>query len=452
MWDLLLRRCLVFPSATTMAITDIAIDDEKIVAIAPGLPQNAFRIIDVDEYPTYAGGIDVHVHTDTDFGGHQTQDSFAQSTGAAAAGGTTTIIDFALPDRHKNQALIPLLKERIAAVQREAVIDVAFHGGLTGIDQDFSSVIQQCYQLGVTSFKMFTVNRHHFGLSYFQIRQVLQALRNIPNGLAVLHAECDDIIQGLSSQQNDKQPIQHAKARPPVSEASSIGALGALLQEAQVPGYFVHVSTPEGLTLIERMKSQGQNVYAETCPHYLLLDETVYNRPNGACFVCSPPLRPTAVQKTFSAQVLRGHADTIASDHNCFTTSQKLAAPDDYHRIPNGLPGVEYRMAAFYTWAVQEHNLSPFVFQTMTATRPAQIMGLYPQKGVLAVGSDADIVVWDPNAATDTGHTHMATDFVPYRDLSLVGRPVLTISRGQIVVEQGRMVGTPGHGKFLARA
>ncbi len=448
--DMLVRNCEMYLSDRTV-LMDIGIAQERIVCVGENLDMAAHRIFDAEGRPVFPGGVDAHVHTATQLGGYLTQDTFFESTKAAARGGTTTIIDFCIPEQGQGPDLIEMMDERIAAISRDSVVDVALHAGLSRLDSgDIERQIREAMRRGITSFKMFSAYPGSVMINYGEIFQAMRIIAQ-QGGVAVIHAEHQDLINMATQGKNLAVASSHRDSRPVVSESVAVSTLLALVEATQCPTYFVHISSQEALAQIHQRKVSGLRVGAETCPHYLTLDGSLYDTMDGALYVCSPPLRDQLERTALWNGVAGGSVDLISSDHCCFGRSQKFRHRDDFRRIANGLPGVETRMPLIYDQGVRTGIISAYQFQQVTATGPAQWLGLYPQKGVLQPGSDADVVIWDPDRSFPTATTTMATDFLPYSHLALRGMPVLVIARGRVVWNDEDFVGRRGQGRFVRR-
>jgi dihydropyrimidinase len=437
---------------------DVLIEDEKISLIGANLADvHAEKVIDAAGKFVLPGGIDVHTHLDMPFGGTTSADDFESGTKAAAFGGTTSIVDFAI--QYKGQTLHHAWETWMKKAEDRAVIDYGFHMIMTDLNDQTEQEMDALVRQGVTSFKLFMAYRGVFMLDDGSIfKALLRTGRN--GGMICMHAENGDVIDVLVQRalaEGKTAPKYHALTRPARAEAEATHRAIALAEIADVPIYIVHLSAAEALEMVTEARDRGLPAYAETCPQYLFLSDASYEEPGfaGAKYVMSPPLREQAKQ----AQLWRGLAfndlQCISTDHCPFCMKeQKELGRSDFSKIPNGAPGIETRMSLVYDGGVREGRISLNRFVELTSTSPAKIFGLFPRKGTIAPGSDADIVVFDPNrTVTLSARTlHMKVDYNPYEGRQVTGAADTVLSRGRVVIENGMFVGTPGSGSFLKRS
>lgn len=439
-------------------VGDILIQDGKIAALGTNLaPHNISQTIDANNLFIFPGAIDAHVHMDLNIGKDIiSSDDFYSGTRAALAGGTTTIIDFVTPQR--GQSLIEALHQR----QREAeksLCDYSFHISATEWQDNTAAELKQCVvQEGITSIKLYMAYKKSIGLDDKDILQVMNHAAQL--GMVVLlHCEHDETLSYLQQRfiaAGQVTPAYHPLSRPPEVEREAV--IRALLM-AQATGcqlYIVHVSTSEALTEITNALQTGQMVFTETCPHYLLLDDSSYDSPHfeGAKYVMSPPLRKKKAQHDLWNALKSGIIHTIATDHCPFHfKGQKEIGKQDFTLIPNGVAGVEHRLMLLYSYGVRQNRLTLSQFVKLTATQPAQIFGLYPQKGTIAVGSDADLVLWDPLIkSTISARTHYQNcDYTIYEGFSIQGKPHTVLLRGEVAFHNEQVILERGSGKYLRR-
>jgi dihydropyrimidinase len=454
MLDLLIRDgTLVSADGQTRA--DLAIKGGRIVAVGDaGVFPEAERTLDASGRLVMPGFVDVHVHFNQPVGDVRTNDSWFEGTRAAAFGGTTTIVDFALPSPRETP--LACVERRIAEAAPEAVIDYGLHACYTQATTDEHSLAQiaELIQLGVPSIKLFTVYRDMFMASTADILSVLRALSGA--GIAAVHAENAPIVEKLTETfvaAGQLAPRYHALSRPHVAEVEAMESVLALARETHTPLYFVHMSARQARRVLERARADGVLVGAEVCPHYLVLTEEAYERPDGQNFVCSPPVPSAEDAAELWAMLSDGTVTSVASDHCCFTLAQKRLGKDDFTHTPPGLPGVETRASVLYSEGVARGRISASRFVQLVATAPAQLVGLWPHKGHLGVGADADVVLFDPTAdwVVHSADLHMATDYTPYEGFSIRGRPTTVISRGEVVVRDGMFAAAAGRGRFVPR-
>ena len=436
---------------------DVLIEDEKIALIGASLADiRADKVIDATGKYVLPGGIDVHTHLDMPFGGATSADDFETGTVAAAFGGTTSIVDFAI--QYKGQTLHHAWETWMKKAEGRAVIDYGFHMIMTDLNDQTEQEMDALVRQGVTSFKLFMAYRGVFMLDDGSIFRAL--LRTGQNGGTIcMHAENGDVIDVLVRRAlaaGHTAPKYHALTRPARAEAEATHRAIALAEMADVPIYIVHLSAAEALEMVTEARDRGLPAYAETCPQYLFLSYDNYEEPdfNGAKYVMSPPLRDRAKQ----AQLWRGLAfndlQCVSTDHCPFCMKEKRLGENDFSKIPNGAPGIETRMSLVYDGGVREGRISLNRFVELTSTSPAKIFGLFPRKGTIAPGSDADIVVFDPNrTVTLSAKTlHMRVDYSPYEGRKVTGATDTVLSRGRVVIEDGKLAGRPGSGSFLKRA
>src|SRR5438034_1230311 len=430
-------------TATDTYQADLAIEDGKIVAIGRSLPrENARRVFDVPGKYIFPGGIDVHTHLDMPFGGTTSADDFETGTRAAAFGGTTTLIDFAI--QAKGTKMRDALDTWWTKAAGRAVIDYGLHMIVTDLGEagleDMDSLVAE----GVASFKLFMA---YPGVLMVDDATIFQALsRTARNGaLICMHAENGgviDVIVRRALAEGKTAPIYHALTRPVTAEAEAVNRAIAMAEIAGVPIYIVHLSSEDALNKVREARDRGLPAFAETCPQYLLLSVEELARPNfeGAKYVFTPPLREQPRPPNLWDGLKDDHLQVVSTDHCpfCFE-DQKALGKDDFTKIPNGGPGIENRLQLLYHHGVNQGRLSLTRFVELTATTPAKLFGLYPRKGTLAPGSDADIVVWDPKArhVISAKTHHMRVDYSMFEGFEVKGNARLVMSRGDVIVEDG---------------
>jgi dihydropyrimidinase len=436
---------------------DVLIEDEKVAVIGTTLDMHADTIIDASGKYVLPGGIDVHTHLDMPFGGTTSVDDFESGTRAAAFGGTTSIVDFAI--QYRGQTLHHALETWARKAEGKAVIDYGFHMIITELNDQVEDEMDALVRQGVTSFKLFMAYPGVFMLDDASIFRAL--LRTGKNGGRIcMHAENGGVIDVLVQRalaEGRTAPKYHALTRPSRAEAEATHRAIALAEIADVPVYIVHLSSAEALEMVTEARDRGLPAYAETCPQYLFLSYDNYEEPGfaGAKYVMSPPLRERAKQDLLWRGLAFGDLQVISTDHCPFCMKeQKELGARDFSKIPNGAPGIETRMSLVYDGGVAAGRLSLNRFVELTSTSPAKIFGLFPRKGTIAPGSDADIVVFDPAATiTLSAKTlHMNVDYSPYEGRQVTGATDTVLSRGRLVIENGKFVGRPGAGSFLKRA
>ena len=448
--------CVV--TATDTYAADIAIERGKIVALGKELPrQNAGTVIRAAGKLVFPGGIDVHTHLDMPFGGTTSADDFETGTRAAAFGGTTTLIDFAI--QYKGQRLQQAFDTWMAKASSKAVCDYAFHCIVTDIADGQLQEMNALVGEGVTSFKLFMAYPGVFMLDDASIFKALQTTAK--NGaLICMHAEngsAIDVIVQQALAEGKRAPKYHALTRPTTAEAEATSRAIALAEMAGAPIYIVHLSCNDALEKVREARDRGLPVYAETCPQYLYLSLENMDAPGfeGAKYVFTPPLREKWHQEKLWNGLKRDHLQVVSTDHCpfCFK-EQKELGKDDFTKIPNGGPGIEHRMSLIYSGGVAAGRFSANRFVELVSTTPAKLFGLYPRKGTIAVGSDADLVIFDPSRKhTISAKTHhMRVDYSMFEGIQVTGMPEVVLSRGRVVIEGEKFLGAAGQGQFLKRA
>ena len=436
-------------------VADIRVGGEVISEVGTSLPPMAGeRVIDAGGKIVIPGGVDVHTHMDLDLGSVRATDDFYTGTVAAACGGTTTIVDhmaFGPPGcsiSHQARAYHLL-------ADGNAVVDYGFHGVLDHVDDAIIDEVGTLIDEGITS--------HKFYLTYAGRISDGEALRLMERAselgiLLAVHSENDGSITYLREKYSKigaTAPVYHAKSRPPETEAEAVCRMAWLASMAgDAPLYIVHLSSGPGLECVCFARSRGQrNLFAETCPQYLLLDESLYLREDGLKYIMSPPLRARENCESLWRGVQTSNIDVIATDH-CpfFYSKEKQLGKDDFMKAPGGAPGVEARIPLMLA-EIEAGRLTLEQFVTLCCTNPARLFGMYPKKGVVAVGSDADLVLISPDykAALTHDMLHENCDYTPYEGLPLSGYPVMTISRGEVIAQDGRFIGSRGRGRFIKR-
>ena len=444
-------------TATDLYKGDVLVEGEKITVIGTALTMPADRVIDATGKYLFPGGIDVHTHLDMPFGGSKSADDFETGTVAAAFGGTTTVVDFAI--QYRGQTLHDAWETWAAKAEGKAVIDYGFHMIITELNDQVELEMDALVRQGLTSFKLFMAYPGVFMLDDASIFKAL--LRTGKNGGTIcMHAENGGVIDVLVQRalaEGKPAPKYHALTRPARAEAEATHRAIALSEIADVPIYIVHLSAAEALEMVTEARDRGLPTFAETCPQYLFLSYDNYEEPgfDGAKYVMSPPLRAKEAQKQLWRGLAYNDLQVISTDHCPFCMKeQKELGVNDFSKIPNGAPGVETRMSLVYDGGVRQGRITLNRFVELTSTSPAKIFGLFPRKGTIAPGSDADIVIFDPEKKlTLAAKTlHMNVDYNPYEGREVTGVTDTVISRGKVVIDAGKFTGTPGAGSFLKRS
>ncbi|MBI4575605.1 MAG: dihydropyrimidinase [Planctomycetes bacterium] len=449
-------------TATDRYTGDIYVENGHVAALGRDL--SAFRragdeVVEAGELLVFPGGIDAHTHMELPFMGTVSTDDFRDGTVAAALGGTTGIIDFAIPA--KGDGLLDTLARWHEKANGRAVVDYAFHMAVVDWNERIRDEIPLVAERGVTSFKTFTAYKGVLGIDDGQLFSILRRVREA-GGLVTVHAVNGDVLSVLAEEfvrEGTTGPEYHYQTQPNCMEAEATHRSFALAGLARQGVYIVHMTCGESLDELRQARRAGLTAYGETCVQYALLDESLYHKPDfeGAKYVLSPPLRSRKDTEEVWRALADGTLSTVATDH-CpfnFQGQKDRGRPPlaDFRRIPNGLPGVEERMSLLYTYGVAAGRISLNRFVQLTSTNVARIFGLHPRKGTIAVGSDADLVLYDPRWEGTYSARRQASrcDTNVYEGWRQQGRVVHTIQRGRFLVRDGRFVGEEGGGRFIER-
>jgi len=458
-FDLVIRGGTVATAADVFA-ADVGVNGDRIVALGAALPSGR-REIDARGKLVLPGGVDSHCHIEQlSSMGIMCADDFHTATVSAAFGGTTTVMSFCA--QHRGDSIPSVLADYAERARTKAVIDYAFH--LIVANPDSATVgrdLPQAITQGIRSFKVFTTYEK-LRLADEQILEVMAVARK-HGALVMVHAENHGVISWLGErmvEQGNVLPRYHAICHTRGSECEAIQRVAMLAELIDVPVLIVHVSTVEGIAAIRQARAQGVKIYGETCPQYLFLTAKDLDRPGleGAMFCCSPPPRDEAAQQACWQGLADGTLSVYSSDHAPYrydeTGKLPKGAKTTFKDMANGVPGLELRLPLLFTYGYRAGRLSLPQFVDLTATRHAQIYGCYPQKGTIAVGADADIAIWDPDCALEIKpeliHDHVG--YTPYAGRKLQGWPVIVLSRGEVIISEGRLNAERGRGRFVARA
>jgi dihydropyrimidinase len=438
---------------------DIYIDKGRISLIGQGLNLPADTILDASGKLIMPGGIDVHTHLDMPFGGTNSADDFATGTVAAAHGGTTTIVDFAI--QSFGEGLFPAFEAWMRRAEGKAAIDYGFHMIVRELSEQVSIDMDRLTRHeGVTSFKLFMAYPGVFMVDDATIfRALLKTREN--GGLVCMHAENGGVIDTLVKEAlrtGHTAPKYHALTRPTRAEGEATGRAIALAEMAGVPIYIVHLSCADALEKVKQARDMGLPAYAETCPQYLFLSNEDYERPGfeGAKYVMSPPLREKWNQEALWKGLQKNDLQVVSTDHCPFCMNeppQKQMGKDDFSKIPNGAPGIETRLMLLWDGGVRTGRIDVHRLVEIASTNPAKMFGLWPQKGTIAIGSDGDLVLFDPDKETtlSAATLHMRVDYNPYEGRVVRGSPAVVLSRGEVIVDHGEWKGRLGRGQFVKR-
>ena len=444
-------------TATDIYHSDILIEEGRIAALGKNLQKDSnMHIINATNMLVFPGAIDEHTHMAMPFNGTVTA-SWETETIAAAVGGTTTLIDFA--KQTKGESLADTIALWKSKATRKTAIDYSLHVAITDLTQEVLDEIPAIIESGVSTLKLFMAYKGEIMMDDEALLTVLQKARTV-GALVMVHAENGDVIDLLQRQlvaQGKIEPKYHATSRPIIVEAEATRRAIALAKVADAPIFIVHVSGGESLEEIRRARSTGQPVFAETCPQYLLLDESYLDLPGfeGAKYVCSPPLRHKSNQSQLWQGLFEGSLQTIGTDHCSFNfKEQKHMGLDNFRKIPNGVNGIENWLQLLYTYGVQGGKISLNKLVELTSTNPAKYMGLFPRKGTIAIGSDADIVLYDPTLAytiTVEGQKQNS-DYHLYEGFKVQGIPRYVLLRGVVIARNGEYIGNLDQGDFISAA
>ncbi len=445
-------------TATDQYVADVLIEGGTIALIGRDLDLAADRIIDASNRLVIPGGIDVHTHMELPFGGTFSSDDFRTGTIAAAHGGTTTIIDFAV--QYKGETLTQALENWHRKAEGKTAVDYGFHLIVTDLpDERLPEFKRIIHEEGITSFKLFMAYPGVFLVDDATIFRAMTAAAE-HGALICMHAESGLVIQEMVRRalaEGKTAPKYHALTRPTKAEAEGTARAIAIAEMAGSPVYIVHLSCYDALLKVKQARDLALPVYAETCPQYLFLDYSLYEQEDfeGAKYVMTPPLREKWNQEELWKGLRMDDLQVISTDHCpfCFKEQKELGR-DDFSKIPNGAPGVEHRLSLIYTGGVAAGRISVNRFVELVSTAPAKLFGLFPKKGTIAIGSDADLVIFNPQAEmTISARTHhMNVDYNAYEGMRVRGIPEMVLLRGKVIVQNGEYVGTPGEGRFLKRA
>src|SRR5580700_567288 len=436
-------------TATDRYRGDVLVEGEAIAVIGTALDIHADKTIDATGKYVFPGGVDCHTHLDMPFGGTTSADDFESGTTAAAFGGTTSIVDFAI--QFRGQTLHHAWETWMKKAEGKAVIDYGFHMIMTEVSDQLELEMDALVRQGVTSFKLFMAYPGVFMLDDASIfKALLRTGRN--GGTICMHAENGGVIDVLVRRalaEGKTAPKYHALTRPARAEGEATHRAIALAEMADVPIYIVHLSAAEALEMVTEARDRGLPAYAETCPQYLFLSYDNYEEPDfeGAKYVMSPPLRQKEDQERLWRGLRFNDLQAISTDHCPFCMKeQKQLGRGDFSKIPNGAPGIETRMSLVYDGGVRTGRISLNRFVELTSTSPARIFGLFPRKGTIAPGSDADLVIFDPHRTERLSYKtlHMNVDYNPYEGREVTGVTETVISRGRVIVDAGTFTGKAG--------
>tara|TARA_R110002073_G_scaffold57778_4_gene146803 strand:- start:237437 stop:238822 length:1386 start_codon:yes stop_codon:yes gene_type:complete len=442
-------------TASESYIADVYTEGEKIIAIGQNLTYQANKVIDATGKLVFPGGIDPHVHLDMPFMGTYSSDDYETGTRAALHGGTTMVIDFIL--QTQGDTLLNALRTWQQKSESKAIGDYSYHMAVTDFNDDVAAeVIQLIEQEGITSFKTFMAYKGALMIDDGQMVQLMKVVKK-HGGLVTVHATNGDMIDSLIAKnkaEGNLSPLYHYLSQPEVTEAEASARFTDMLAYTDCPGYIVHMTCEGALNAVRTATKRNQKVFVETCMQYLMLDASLYEKDfEGAKWVMSPPLREKKDQVALWSGINQGLIQVVGTDHCPFMWEQKKMGVADFSKIPNGHPAIEHRMELLYSEGVHKEKISLTKYVEITATNAAKIFGMYPRKGTIAIGSDADLVIFDPKKE----HTisvkthHMNCDYSAYEGQKVMGKTAIVILRGEIAIENSACKLKAGHGQFIPR-
>jgi len=445
-------------TASERFVGDVYCEGGKIKAVGTNLEKASSQdeVIDASGQYIFPGGVDAHVHMELGFMGTVSSDDFETGTAAGVAGGTTSIIDFVIPNR--NQPILDALEDWHAKADK-AVADYAFHMAITWFGDQTAKDMQTCVRdHGIPSFKTFMAYKGAIGVDDAELINVMRTAKDL-GALVTAHCEHGDAVLALQKQymgEGKVEPKFHAMSRPTYVEGEATNRAITLARLSGTPVYIVHLTCQEALNAVTEARLRGQAVFAETCTQYLLLDDSVYEKPEfeGAAYVMSPPIRPKGNQDPLWAALSSGMLQVVATDHCPFNLKgQKDMGREDFTKIPNGAAGIQNRLGLLWTYGVETGRLDINRFVDIFSTQPAKIFGLYPRKGTIMPGSDADLVVYDPTTeSVISAKTHLhKCDRNIFEGFALKGKPTHVVVNGRVQYKEGDLKVERGAGRYIKR-
>ncbi len=455
--SLLVRNGRIITAADDY-VADLYIHGEKVTLIGTKLDVEAEEVIDASGKFVFPGGVDPHVHLDLPVGAVISSDDYETGTRAAACGGTTTVLDF--PTQERGRSLFEALELWHQKAHGKACVDYGFHMIVCDLPPGREAELDKLVEEGVPSIKLFTAYPDRLYVDDATLYRVMRRAADL-GAVVMMHAEngivIDEIVRAACAE-GHTEPRWHALTRPTLMEGEAVHRCVAIARVAGAVLYVVHMSSAAALEPLRAARDRGQLVFGETCPQYLLLDHSLYEKPGfeGAKWVMTPPLRSKSDQAELWKALHMGDLQTVGTDHCPFCMADKERGRDSFVKIPNGAPGIENRMALLFHAGVRTGALTLNRFVQVTSTNAAKIFGLFPRKGTIAVGSDADLVIFDPErketiSVNNPRTHHMRVDYSAYEGFTVHGYPDTVVLRGQVIVRDGEFVGRPGCGQFLAR-
>lgn len=437
---------------------DIRCREGRIVELGESLEAGSDEeILDASDRFVFPGGVDPHVHMELPVAGTVSSDDFESGTAAALAGGTTTIVDFVHPER--GESFLEALEARRDEA-RKAVADYGLHMAVTWWGEETARWMADCvHREGIPTFKLYMAYKETVGLEDADLIRALESAHSL-DARVLVHAEHGDMVEHLRchlAAEGSLGPGAHPLSRPPELEGEATSRMGILAGLTRASAYIVHVTCRQAVEALRQAQESGQEIYGETCPQYLLLDETVYEKPDfeAASYVIAPPIRAAEHQEALWQALRTGTLQVVGTDHCPFNLEgQKELGRNDFRRIPGGAAGVEHRLALLYSYGVKQGRIELQQFVDLVSTRPAQLFGLYPRKGSISVGADADLVLWDPEATgiISAATHHHRCDRSIFEGFPLTGLPSTVIAAGRVQYQDGDLAVERGAGRYLTRS
>jgi len=441
-------------TAESHFVADLFIEGEKISAIGKDLKFNSDKVIDATGKLVFPGGIDPHVHLEMPFMGTYSSDDYETGTRAGLFGGTTSVIEFIL--QTQGDTLHNALKTWQEKSITKAVGDFGYHMAVTDFNDGVAKeVVQMIEEEGITSFKTFMAYKGALMIDDGQMVQLMKVVKK-HGGIVTVHATNGDMIDSLISKNlaaGNTEPLYHYLSQPEITEAEASGRFCDMLNYTGCPGYIVHMTCEGALNAVRKRTQRNQKVFIETCSQYLMIDASLYEQEDGAKWVMSPPLREKKDQEALWSGINQGLIQVVGTDHCPFNLAQKDMGRDNFAKIPNGHPAIEHRMEFMYSEGVRKGKITLNKFVEVCSTNAAKIFGMYPQKGTISIGADADIVVFDPNKehTISVNTHHMNCDYSGYEGWEVTGKTETVLLRGKIAIENNQCHLKPGDGKFISR-
>ena len=437
---------------------DIGIEHGKITAVGQNLHDEKAKVIDASDKLVLPGGIDVHVHLQLPFCGTVSADGFENGTKAAACGGVTTLIDFAI--QKKGETLMEAIEQRRAEADSVVCIDYGLHAVSTAWSEAVKREMRDIVDYGIPSFKLFMVYRKEGWIAEDDVLFAALEQSAELNALVGVHAESATILDILIDRYHTPELMKeygaylHAMTRPNYIEAEAISRAVYWTEATKGNLYMVHMSGGPSADIVKAAKERGVHVFAETCPHYLLLNDELFKGEDGHLYGTCPQIKKPKDSRRLWRGLRDGELSIVSTDTCTFDRKQKSMWEGDFTKIPFGMPGVETMLPLLYSYGVAQGKISLERMVELISTNPAKLMGMYPNKGSLKIGTDADITILDPNSSQTLSYKNLQTncDWSPFEGFETVGMPVYTLSKGEIVAEKGRFVGKVGAGEFLRRS